>query len=134
MVIIPFGTIPSWKIIFFPFVLIPLFLLASGMGLALSLVSVVSIDIKKSSKMGMALLMWLAPIIYSDSVSHPVLKLINHYNALTHLVCSARDMVLYGRLYDLNGFMLSSALSLIVFLFAVRLFYIAKSKVVERIL
>ncbi len=50
------------------------------------------------------------------------------------LVCSARDIILFGRLYDNQGFAIVSVLSLVAFLFAWRLFYVSEDKVVERMI
>jgi ABC-type polysaccharide/polyol phosphate export permease len=56
------------------------------------------------------------------------------WNPLTHLVCSVRDIVLFGRLYSPEGFWISSGLSVMLFLFAWRIFHVSGDKIVERLL
>jgi ABC-type polysaccharide/polyol phosphate export permease len=53
---------------------------------------------------------------------------------LTHLICSARDLIIYGRLYDPTGFALSSIFAAGLFVFSLRIFHITESKVIERML
>jgi lipopolysaccharide transport system permease protein len=96
------------------------------------MISVVSVDLNRVSGMIMTLMMWMTPVIYSDRVSHPVVQLINRWNPMTYLVCSARDIVLYGRLYDPPGYVACAFLSLLVFLLSWRLFYVAENRLIER--
>jgi len=127
-----FGIAPSWKIVLLPLVVLPMLLFGSGIGLVISMFSVVSNDFKRMADILLALAMWLVPIVYSSTIDVPWLRTVNDWNPLTHLVCSARDIVLYGRLYDPAGFAWASALAIVVYLFAGRLFFLAEDKIVER--
>ena len=66
-VLIFYDVMPSWGIILFPLVALPLFFLGAGIGLILSMVSIVAVDISKIVTMGLGLLMWITPVIYSDN-------------------------------------------------------------------
>lgn len=129
-----FGVIPSWKIVFFPLVSLPLFFLGSALGLISSMIAVVAVDARGAINIGMGLLIWITPIIYSDKVSSALVQTSIKWNPLTYLVCSARDIILYGRLYNTLGFIICSGLSVLCFLVSWRMFYISEDKLVERML
>jgi lipopolysaccharide transport system permease protein len=134
IVLFAFNIIPSWKIIFFPIVAMPLFFLGAAIGLIFSMISIVAIDINRIIEMGMSLLMYLTPIIYSNKVNSTLVQEIIKWNPLTYLVCSARDIIIYGRLYNTAGFYACSGLSLFLFMISWRLFFISEDKIIERMI
>lgn len=123
------GYPPSWKTLLVPFVALPLILLASGIGLILSMPLVIARDIEKGFDLFIQALMYSVPVIYSTSLGK-----ITELNPLTYLVCSIRDMILYGRLYDNMGYTISSVFAILTFIFCWRLFYIAEKEITERIM
>lgn len=133
-IVLLMGVTPSWKIIFFPFAVLPLFFLATAFGLIFSLLSVISIDISKVTGMALTILMYLTPVIYSDQVANKVVQAIIRWNPLTYMVCSARDLILFGRLYEPVGFAVASFLSLLFFLVSWRVFYVSEDRIIERML
>ena len=143
VVLLAFGIAPSWRIVFLPLVLLPMFFLASGMGLMVSMFAIVAVDLNRIIVRGMALVMMLTPVIYvmkSPESLEPgaawdiMLYHINKWNPLTYLVCSARDIVLFGRLHDNLGFAICAAGSVLLFLVAWRLFFVSEDKLVERMI
>ena len=134
VVMIVFGVAPSWKLILLPVVLLPLFLAGAAIGLITSVFGAVIVDVRRGLDLTLGMMIWLSPIIYSPTIKSSVLTTISGYNPLTSLVCSARDIVLYGRLYDTEGYLLSSLLALCLFLYACRVFYVAETRLVERML
>jgi len=56
------------------------------------------------------------------------------WNPLTYLVCSARDIIIYGRLYDVQGYAICTGLSFLCFLVSWRLFYVSENKLIERMI
>ena len=134
VVLMLFGVIPSWKMIFFPLVILPLFFLAAAIGLVVSMVSVLSIDFDKMVNVALGLMMWITPVIYSETVDNQLVQTLISWNPLTYLVCSARDIIIYGRLFDTTGYFICSGLSLILFMVAWRLFYVSEDKIIERMI
>jgi ABC-type polysaccharide/polyol phosphate export permease len=134
IVLIVFGVIPSWKILFLPFVILPLFFLGAAIGLIVSMIAVVAVDVDRIITMGMGLMMWGTPLIYSDKVESEFVQLIIKWNPLTYLVCSARDIIIYGRLYDITGYFICASLSFLLFMIAWRLFYVSENKIIERMI
>jgi ABC-type polysaccharide/polyol phosphate export permease len=134
IVIVAFGVVPSWKIIFFPLVVLPLFFLGAAIGLIISMISIVAVDLNRIINMGMGLMLWVTPVIYSDRVKSPLVQFLMKWNPLTYLVCSARDIIIYGRLYETTGYFICAGLSVILFMVSWRLFYVSEDKIIERMI
>jgi len=134
IVLLAFRVVPSWMIILFPIMIIPMMLLGAGIGLISSVISVVATDIQKGIAFIMGLLMYVTPVIYSDKVNDPLLQTIIKWNPLTYLIGAVRDAMLYGRVEHLDRFLLASGLSLLFFLVTWRLFYISEEKVIEKMI
>ena len=132
IVLLVFGVIPSWMIILFPILIIPMMLLGAGMGLISSVISVVAPDIQKAITFLMGLLMYVTPVIYSDNVTDPLLQTVIKYNPRTYLIGTVRDSMIYGRIEHFDRFMISSLISLLFFLVTWRLFFISEEKVIEK--
>lgn len=124
--------VPAWTTLLLPLVALPLFLLAAAMGLITSMINVVATDITRIIRMGLTLLMYGTPIIYASDVGNEYVRTIIKWNPLTYLVCSCRDIVLFGRLYDAKGYFICAAMSVLLFLISWRLFFISEDKIVER--
>ncbi len=134
LILIVFGVTPSWKIIFFPVAILPLFFLGAGMGLVASVISVVAIDLRKGFDTALGLLMFITPVIYSSKVDDALLQKVMVYNPLTYLVGNVRDLILFGRFDHPDRFLYSSLFALFVFLLSWRLFYISEEKVIEKMI
>ncbi|MEI8138467.1 MAG: ABC transporter permease [bacterium] len=131
-VLLAFHVVPSWGILLLPLVALPLFFLATAVGLMVSMISVVAYDLSRMVDIGMSILMYTTPIIYSASNSSEGLQLINRWNPLTYLVCSCRDMIIYGHLYHPKGYFIAATISLVLFMISWRLFYVSEDKLIER--
>jgi lipopolysaccharide transport system permease protein len=134
IVLVVFKVYPSWMIIIFPVLIIPMMLLGSGIGLISSVISVVASDIQKAIAFAMGLLMYITPVIYSDKVDNPLLQTIIKWNPLTYLIGAVRDSTIYVRIEHFDRFMISSGISLLFFLITWRLFYISEEKVIEKMI
>jgi lipopolysaccharide transport system permease protein len=132
LILLAFHVVPSWGALLLPLVALPLFLLAAGIGLILSMIAVVAMDVSRAVEIGMALLLYCTPVIYSDKITNPVVLQLVTWNPLTYLVCSCRDMVLFGRLYHPAGYFAASALAALVFMVSWRLFYVSEERLIER--
>ena len=134
VVLFIYNVVPSWKVVFFPIVILPLFFLGAAIGLLFSMISIVAVDINRVVQMGMSLLMYLTPVIYSDKINNDVVQIIIKWNPLTYLVCSARDIIIYGRLYHAGGYVLCSGLAILLFMASWRLFFISEGSIIERMI
>jgi lipopolysaccharide transport system permease protein len=134
IVLFIFKVYPSWMIILFPVLIIPMMLLGAGIGLISSVISVVASDIQKAIAFAMGLLMYVTPVIYSDKVDNQLLQTIIKWNPLTYLIGAVRDSMIYGRIEHFDRFIISSGISLLFFLVTWRLFYISEEKVIEKMI
>lgn len=134
LVLLIFGVYPSWKIIFLPILIIPLFLLGSGIGLVVSVISVVAADLQKGFDILLGMVLYITPIIYSSNVQNSFLQKVLKWNPLTYLVGGVRDIIVYGRLEHIDRFIYATCFALLVFLLSWRLFYVSEDKVIEKML
>lgn len=129
-----FGVIPKWQSIFLPFALLPILFYGAGVGLFLAMINVVAVDISNFVNKILNFLIYTAPIIYAPTVDNEFLRLINYWNPLTYVVCTMRDLVLYGRVYEWNGLIISTLSGLVLFLIVWKAFYVGEDKLVERMI
>ncbi len=136
VVMMAFGIFPSWWVLALPLAALPLFFLGAAIGLVVGMIRVVSMDLNRIITIFMGFLMWTVPIIYSENTSSQILRTVNKYNPLTYLVCSCRDLVVHGRLYDNNAlaYFGCAAVAFLLFLISWRLFFISENKLVERMI
>lgn len=130
-----FGVKFTWALFIFPILVIPLFFLGSALGLMVSVASVVSNDAKQVVSIFLMIFQAITPIYYTkEAITHPTLRLIMDLNPLTYLVGGVRDLLFYGHMNMPDGFMVFAFLSLLIFFFCWRLFYLSEQRVIERML
>jgi len=129
-----FDVVPSWKIVFFPLMIIPIFCLAAAMGMIVSVITVVFPDIQRITGFAIGLLLYVTPIIYAPDFDNEILQTIIKYNPLTFLIGDARDLIIFGTISNIKKYIISAAISVVVFLIAWRFFYISEQKVIEKMI
>jgi lipopolysaccharide transport system permease protein len=134
VVLFVFKVIPSWKLVLFPLVALPMFFLGSAIGLIVSMISIVAFDLNRGINFLMGLLLYITPVIYSDKIESPIVQILIKWNPLTYLVCSARDIIIYGRLYNPMGYAICTGVSLLLFLLSWRLFFVSEHQLIERMI
>lgn len=134
IVLLLFGVIPSWKIVFLPALLTPLLFLGAGIGLVVSVFAVVAPEIQRAVDLAMGMLIWITPVIYSPRFENPFIQSVIHWNPLTYLVGGARDLIVKGTLTHPTEYIWAALTSVIVFLISWRIFFVTEDKVVEKIL
>lgn len=127
-----FHVIPSWKIVFFPFLILPMLFLGAAIGLVISVVGVVVTEAKRIMDILLGILIFLTPIIYGNSYAGGLLGKITKYNPLTYIVGGVRDVIIYGRMDYLQTFLWCGLGAFVLFLLSWRLFYVSEEKVIEK--
>jgi lipopolysaccharide transport system permease protein len=133
VVLLIFGVVPSWKIIFFPVIMLPMFFLGAGIGLVVSVFKVVIVDLQSGFNFILTFLMLLTPVVYSQDINNGVLQEIMKWNPLTYMVCSLRDITLYGTMGNIEGYLYSALFAFVIFLLSWKFFFVAEDKVIEKI-
>ena len=131
IVMVIFRVTPKWTVVFFPFTLLSLIVLTLGLGFFLSLVNVLLRDVAKVVTVATTFLMFLTPVVYPAPETGPFVALMA-VNPLAGLVTASRDVVFTGYLTDPAGLAWASALAVVFFLFAWRVFHLVEPRMAER--
>lgn len=127
-----FRVVPTWTIIFVPFMLIPLALMTVGFGFMLSIANGVFRDIGNSLTLLLTFAMFLTPVIYPPPTQWPKV-LINYLNPVSPFIIATRDLITKGTLSQPDGLLYASVAGFVVFLVAWRIFHLAMSRIAERV-
>ncbi|MFQ5456781.1 MAG: ABC transporter permease [Nitrospirota bacterium] len=128
-----FGVMPDWSGVFIGLMcLIPIYLIMTGIGFILSLAAGVLRDIVNVLNILLMGIMLLTPILYPIK-GDSILGRINTYNPFNYLVNVPRDFIVRGHTEFPVEFVWTTILSVIVFYIGWRLFYLAQTKIAERI-
>lgn len=133
-VLLLLGVFPSWYILLFPILILPLFFLGAGLGLIVSVIGVVSSEIQKVFDIMLGLLILITPVVYSSNIENGTAQLLLKWNPLTYLIGGVRDLIVYGHMRYPERYLFMSLASLLFFMFAWRLFFLSEEKVIEKIL
>jgi lipopolysaccharide transport system permease protein len=128
------GVYPSWAALLFPLTLIPLFCLGAALGVLVGLIRVVAYDLDRIIGILWGFAMWTTPLLYSNKVPNEMLQTIIKWNPLTYLVCTSRDILLSGQCYNNQWeiYLGCSAVSIVLFLISMRIFFVSEKMLVER--
>jgi len=124
--------VPNIAILLTPITLIPIILLMLGLGFILSLLNGVFRDIGNALSMLITFLMFLTPVLYSKPTGG-ILASITKYNLLYYLVSAPRELILMGKVSEWKGFIVSSIISIIIFIICLIIFHLTETRVAERI-
>jgi len=133
LVLFIFGIAPSWKAIFFPLTLIPIFLIGTGIGLVIAVITVVVQDFNKLVSAGLGFLMFLTPVIYAPKFQNKIIQNVVKWNPMSYLIVGARDIILYGRIENMAGYFYSCLLAIVVFMLSWRFFFLSEYKIAEKL-
>jgi hypothetical protein len=133
LILFIFGIAPNWKAIFFPLALIPIFLIGTGIGLVVAVITVVVQDINKMISAGLGFLMFLTPVIYAPKFENKIIQNVVKWNPMSYLIVGARDIILYGRIEYTAGYFYSCLLAIVVFMLSWRFFFLSEYKVAEKL-
>ena len=134
VVMLSFGVIPSWFIILIPLFIIPIFFLAASLGLMVSILSTLTSDVSRIASFFLSLLMFITPVIYDSSEKVVWLQQCNLYNPLTYLITGPRDLILTGTMSNPFYYIVSIVMAILLFMVALRFFYISEKKVIEKMI
>lgn len=105
------GVTPSWGIVFVPLALLPLILMALGLGFVLSITNLVIRDTGNALGMVLMVGMFLTPVLYPPPVRWPFF-LVNMLNPLSPLVTANQDLIAAGSLTRPEMFAAACVLSM----------------------
>lgn len=112
--------------------LIPFYLFIVGLGFFLSLAGGVLRDISNILTIALSAAMLLTPVVYPIKGSG-ILATANIYNPLNYFINVPRDLIIKGSSELLPGYAIASAFGVALFYTGWRFFYLAQTKIAERI-
>ncbi|MCP3933436.1 MAG: ABC transporter permease, partial [Bacteroidetes bacterium] len=133
-VLLFFGIRFTWSALLFPLTLMPLLLLGLAIGLVVSIMRVLAIDISILVDYCIGFLMFLTPVVYAPDIKVSLLAKATRFNPLTYMIGFSRDILTKASFYEPVIWGACAVSTLIIFLFAVRIFMIAEPRVIERMI
>ena len=128
------GFKPSWWVLLYPVLAVPLLMVGTSIGLLLSVTAIMAKDLTKIVTQGFTILMYLTPVVYVvDQIEQPIIKKLIILNPLTYLIEVPRSLSCLGetRYLGLYGWgLLGAVLMLMV---SIRAFYLLQDLVAERL-
>lgn len=106
--------LPDWHALFLPLVLLPLVLLALGLGWGLAALGASFRDVGQTISIVTVVLLFLAPVFYPIDNIPPMLRPLIMANPLTFVIEQARAVLIGGQLPDFAGLALYWALAVLV--------------------
>ena len=128
-----YGVVPSWWILMFPLMVIPLMALALGIGLVLAVIAVMARDVTAMVTTVLNLVMFVTPVLYASPVGHALLQRVIYANPLTYLIYGPRRLVFLGTTESAPAFALASIFCFFVLALGIHAFYLVQDKVAERL-
>lgn len=132
IVMIILKTSPHGLFFLLPIFLLPILFFAIGIGMFFSVIGAVFKDIPNFINMFLSVAMFFMPVVYPLPDSGIIYQL-NIYNPLYYLIDVPRSLFFEGRIVHAEAFIVSSVLSLIVFLAGWRFYHVAIARIVEKV-
>lgn len=126
-----YRAIPAPEAVAIPLILIPVILLAHGLGFLFSIANLVVRDIGNALSMILTFGTFLAPILYPPPVREPF-YLVNLVNPFSPFLIATQDLLAKGVLSNADTLLLSTIFSLLVFLVGWRIFHLTMPRIAER--
>jgi len=112
----------SWHMLWFPYLIVLMALLALGIGIAISAFTTKYRDLNNFIPIGVNILMYASPVIYPTSLVPAQFQKLLWYNPLQHIIDCFRYAFTGGGHLDLGGLLYSTLFTLIVLLVGIMLF------------
>ena len=125
--------VPSPFVALYPLLLLPILILATGLGLVLASIGVIARDVTTMAISGFGVLMFLTPVIYDAKFNNKVLSTIVMLNPLTYLVSFPRELSMLGDAQNWSGYLAGCGVAALCLIFGVYCFYLVKDRMIERL-
>ncbi|MBE0669586.1 MAG: ABC transporter permease [Anaerolineales bacterium] len=112
----------TWTLIFWPILVLPLMLLALGLGMLLASLNVKYRDIKYTIPFGIQLLLFLTPIIYPISIVPEKYRILISLNPLAGIIEAFRSIVIHNKPIDFLSLGISFSVILVVLIMGLSVF------------
>lgn len=125
---------PSWWILAYPVLVLPMVLLGTAVGLVLSVLGSIARDLVPLAMQGLSLVMYITPVIYVRStIQNSVVKILIEWNPITYLVDVPRSLICTGHCDNSGAYLYVAAGTMFLVLIGLRIFYLLEDLVAERL-
>jgi lipopolysaccharide transport system permease protein len=97
-----------------------------------SILNAIVRDIGNILGLSITFLMYLTPVLYAKPQTG-ILYHLTQYNPMYYFISTGRDMIFYGRINEVKGFLFSTLFSAILFVVALVIFHLTETRIAERI-
>lgn len=134
LLMLVYGVTLTWWVLLFPFLALPIVVLASGIGLVISVIGIIAKDFTSLVTQGLGLLMYLTPVVFlSSNIKSHMLQSLIMANPLTYLVDVPRSVLLGQGTAYLREYLGASAMTVLILLLGLKAFDMIQDLVAERL-
>lgn len=134
IVLLVVGIKPTWWLLAYPLLVLPMVLLGTAFGLVLSVLGTIAKDLTPLVTQALSLVMYVTPVIYLHStIQNPVIKSIIAWNPVSYLVDVPRSLICLGRADNVSTYLWVSLATLVLITVGLRVFYLLEDLVAERL-
>jgi lipopolysaccharide transport system permease protein len=119
---------PAWEAIFLPLLLLPALLFCIGIGLILGVANIIYTDVSRVVNIALQYGIFLSGVVF-PLPSSTILHALNGFNPLAIFIDAFRSITFNGILHNDLIFISLSAVSVVTFFVACRLFYIMECRI-----
>jgi len=123
---------PDMGILLLPLLMLPIVVLALGLGFILALLNGVMRDIGTVIPILLTLMMYLTPVLWAKDLSG-WLAILTTYNPLNYLVSVPREFILSGHIAHPFHYAISCGLAIVIFTINLLVFHLTETRVAERV-
>jgi lipopolysaccharide transport system permease protein len=134
IVLLVVGVKPTWWLLVYPLLVLPMVLLGTALGLVLSVLGTIARDLTPLVTQALSLMMYITPVIYLHStIQNPVVKSIIQWNPVSYLVDVPRSLICLGRADNIDLYLWVALGTVGLVAIGLRIFYLLEDLVAERL-
>jgi lipopolysaccharide transport system permease protein len=128
------GVTPTWWLLAYPLLVLPMVLLGTAIGLVLSVLGSIARDLTPMVTQALALVMYVTPVVYLHSTIHDTfVKALIAWNPMSYLVDVPRSLICLGRADNTGVFLMVALGTVMLVMIGLRTFYLLEDLVAERL-
>jgi lipopolysaccharide transport system permease protein len=127
------GVHPTWAVVFLPVVILPCIILALGLGLLVSALSIEDRDWERVLAFALTIGLWIAPVIYSPEMIPDGIREIYHLNPMSGALLGFRAVLFGGLTFPTWEWAYALGSSCAVFALGLRVFRRTELRLVDRL-
>lgn len=134
IIFVSMGARPTWWLLAYPLLALPMVLLGTSIGLVLSVLGSIARDLTPMITQILALVMYVTPVIYIHStIQNTFVNALISWNPMTYLVDVPRSLICLGHADNIGIFLTVAMGTVMLVAIGLRIFYLLEDLVAERL-